>query len=92
MILSFLNNKRKTEDIASSYRRVFESPDGKIVLDHLAQIVGLDTINALKTPTVNEIMFFEGQKRVILHILNMLNITVYNYLKMKSNQVINEDF
>ena len=65
-------NEKKRQELAQAYKRLFQTDDGKIVLEDLEKFCGF-----LKTSTNVEwnpyyVMFAEGKRRVYLRIHSMI--------------------
>lgn len=69
-----LDNEKKRAELVSSYKRLFDSPDGKIVLDDLRNFCGQNktSVNSeLNNPY--QVFFAEGKRRVFLRIDSFIN-------------------
>lgn len=84
MINETIKVLNKKQDLTDTYRRVFESPDGEVILAHLMKIsfvfqttmvVGDSHLTAMN----------EGQRRLVLSIMKQLNL---NHNKL--NQIAKE--
>ena len=68
------NDIQKIKELKQLYQNVFESVDGKKVLEHLENKL------FIKRSTLNSdslrMAFNEGQRSVVLHIRNMMNIDI----------------
>ncbi len=69
-------NEKQRKELASAYKRLFKTDDGKIVKEDLESFCGF-----LKTSTNVEwnphyVMFAEGKRRVFLRIYSMINKNV----------------
>jgi hypothetical protein len=70
---------QRRDHVASAYRAVFESPQGEIVLAHLAKHgFVFDSTFVQGDPTATSLN--EGSRRMVLSILRMLN-TDFNKLR-----------
>ena len=66
------NSKKKIKELINSYKSIFKSDDGKMVMDDLEKRCFYNTsTNNVKEP--NETAFFEGQRTVLLFIKSMIN-------------------
>lgn len=68
----------KRKDIEDAYRSVFESAKGRIVLEDLANIGWLCDTTFHSDP--QQMAMREGARRTVLHILNMMNRDVFDYI------------
>ena len=65
-------NKDDLKQLIIAYKQVFESDDGKKVLEDLEKRCGFHTTTHIKGDS-HESAFLEGTRSVILFIKNMLN-------------------
>lgn len=82
MLLNRWFKKRKIQKAAliSCYQDVFKSQQGRIVLADLCKLCHID-VNTFHTDT-HEMSRREGERRVALHILNMLSLNASDYLNI----------
>lgn len=66
-----LINKR--QDLTEAYRRLFETPDGQIVLEHLMKISFIFSTTMVIGDSHLTAMN-EGQRRLVLSIMKQLNL------------------
>jgi len=80
MILLKWFKKRKIEKakLISCYKEIFGTPQGRIVLADLCKLCHID-VNTFHTDS-HEMARREGERRVALHILNMLTLDASQYL------------
>ncbi len=67
-----VENEKRRKELASAYKRLFKTDDGKVVREDLESFCGF-----LKTSTNAEwnpyyVMFAEGKRRVFLRIYSMI--------------------
>ena len=61
----------RTGDLKDNYRRIFNTDDGKVILEHLKVCFGFyQTTYAKGDPY--DTAFFEGQRSVVLNIIRMM--------------------
>ena len=58
--------------LQESYRKVFESPDGQMVLNHLGKVANVCQTSFTVNGTDRETCFKEGQRHLILSIIRFL--------------------
>jgi hypothetical protein len=58
------------QKIKNAYRRLFESADGRAVLDDLSREVGED--RDIFAPTPNETVYAVGKRAVLIYVKNMM--------------------
>ena len=64
-------NELTIEQLRGNYKRLFDTDDGKVVLEHLKVCFGFyQTTYAKGDPY--DTAFFEGQRSVVLNVLRML--------------------
>lgn len=61
----------KSEQLKASYSALFRSAEGEKVLDDLVQFAGL--CKSVPSLDLQTLAYYEGMKRVALHILGMLH-------------------
>jgi len=64
--------QQKQVDDVIAYKALFGSPDGKRVLNDLIRTCGM--LNATYAGDPNEVIFREGQRAIVVRILNILKI------------------
>jgi len=64
--------------IIQSYKNLFNSPDGEMVIENLKSLVGYDDFMYYKGVESHELFYKEGRRSVVVHIINIL--------KTKSNE------
>jgi len=70
-----LKNIEEQKKLKASYFRVFESEDGKKVLDDLRKFCGYDSSSVCEQyPNELQTFFSEGKRRVFLRILSQRNV------------------
>jgi hypothetical protein len=67
-----------TED---AYRAMFNTADGEIVLHELFEFCGMDKVTYSNDFKPTTLAFYEGQKSVLLHMLQMLEYTQFMMMK-----------
>jgi len=68
-----LANEKKRHELASAYRRLFATGDGKVVLKDLERFCGfLNSSVCEASPDSLQTMYCEGKRRVFLRIRYML--------------------
>ena len=65
-------NEIRTEDLKRNYRFLFETNDGKVVLEHLKRCFGFYQSTYAKGEPYDT-AFYEGQRSVVLNILRMMD-------------------
>lgn len=65
-----MDSKTKHEVLKGKYSEIFNSDAGQMVLEHLVDKYYVD--KTTYSETTNEIIIKEGNRQVILHILNMI--------------------
>jgi hypothetical protein len=72
MLIDFVElDKTTQEEIIKCYKRVFASDDGKVILSDLASRFKMLSCSFMGN--INETVFNEGQRNVVLFMLNMIN-------------------
>ena len=66
------NSKKKIKELINSYKSIFKSDDGKMVMDDLEKRCFYNVTTFSKGDT-NETAFYEGQRTVLLFIKSMIN-------------------
>jgi len=68
-------NEKKREELRRSYQRLFNTDDGKIVLNDLRLFCGQDRTSVCEqVPNELQTFFAEGKRRVFLRIQSMLTV------------------
>jgi hypothetical protein len=71
----------KYEQVVAAYHSVFDTPHGEIVLEHLAKVCHLFDMNTIGRDPY-ETYLREGERRVLLSILNVLKKDFSNIRKL----------
>jgi len=66
------NSKKKIKELINSYKSIFGSDDGKMVMDDLEKRCFYHT-STFSRNEPNETAFFEGQRAILLFIKSMIN-------------------
>lgn len=75
---------RRKQDLTDAYKRLFETPDGELVLEHLMKISFIFSTTMVVGDSHLTAMN-EGQRRLVLSIMKQLNL---NHNKL--NQIAKE--
>lgn len=70
-IKRFSDKQRESGDIARAFFRLFNTDDGKIVLEHLHNHVLFRTTDSIITE--EHLRFLEGQRQLVLFICQTMN-------------------
>lgn len=70
MVSNLVPKEPDVERLQGCYRRVFDSPDGQIILDDL--IKRFHVFRTTFRPDPNHAAFLEGQRYVVVNILNFI--------------------
>ena len=71
--MSIESLKQSLEDkfkLAEAYQKVFDSPEGEMVLRHLVKVSGMTSVGLIRDP--NLLMIQQGRQNIVLHILKVL--------------------
>lgn len=71
------------DNLAQSYQRVFSTPDGKKVLEHLMTCFHVRTIAKGMDPY--DTYFRDGQRSVVMHILGHLDLNLKEFRRKISS-------
>jgi len=74
-----IDQNKKTKNKIDRYKRVFSSEDGSLILSDLMREFHFYSTTAGSTP--EEIYFNEGQRSVIISLLEMVNVDTDKYSK-----------
>jgi len=77
------------ENLERSYSRLFETEDGKVVLQDLRNQCCVDstTVPKMDHPNVNEVTHHnEGKRRVFLHIISRMKMSLTDFYLRKDKE------
>lgn len=74
-MLGTLQVIRDRTRLNDSYKRVFDSPDGRIVLAHLCKVNHVFTSTFVAGDS-HQTALHEGQRRLVLSIMRQLNVDI----------------
>lgn len=80
---------RKKKEMLEAYRKVFLSPEGKIVLKDLMKSTYFYNTTQDADPTI--MAFQEGQRALVLRLLNTLKMSHEHIERMIEEQIFEED-
>jgi hypothetical protein len=67
--------------IEDAYRALFNTPDGEVILHELFEFCGLDKVTYSNDFKPETLAFYEGQKSVLLHMLQLLEYSQYAVMR-----------
>lgn len=71
-----------------AYKKVFNTPDGEIVLEHLLRVAGV--LNPKITTNPSTLLIREGQRHVVLSILRILGRDIPELKEQIKESMLNE--
>ena len=71
------------EELTDAFKRVFDTPDGKTVLRNICKFGHLmrSTYSNRDRDAAMALVYREGERNVVMYILNRLNATPYDFIK-----------
>ena len=62
-------------DVSNIYKRIFDTPDGKLMLEDLRNRCYVKVSSYHHQTNSNDVLFNEGMRAVVLHIESQINFT-----------------